>query len=287
MPNFKEMSPRTKRFIVVQGSALVVFILASMFIGNAMVNRYQTCLMCHEMKRDVTAWQGSSHEKIACTKCHHKEQGYYGFILGIPHKITDGITHVTGVYQEPIKAREHIENRVCQRCHVQWRNVSPSGDLIVPHNLHFEKRKIACVTCHSAVVHGEKRDNEVMRRPAMQLCLTCHETGKDGAPVLKCKNCHTEKAIPASHTANNWFEIHSQVAKNPAHPDSNCKKCHGWTPTFCSNCHQNHRPSTHIGGVQWRTLHSVRAKQRKTGCLVCHDAESFCYRCHDPFKDVK
>ncbi|MBE0447714.1 MAG: NapC/NirT family cytochrome c [Actinobacteria bacterium] len=285
IPNLKEMSPRTKRFILVQGTALVIFILASLVIGNTIVNRPQTCQICHEMNASVEAWQESSHEKIICTKCHHKEEGYYGFILAIPHKITDGIKHVTGEYEKPIRAKTHTEDRVCQRCHVSWRNVSPSGDLIVPHNVHFEKKKIPCVKCHSNVVHGEIKGGIFKRRPPMQLCYTCHGGGSKDAPTLKCKDCHTEKGIPASHTAKDWFETHGKLSKDPKHPDSKCDTCHGWTQDFCSDCHKNNLPSTHYGGTKWRTYHSIRAKERKSGCLVCHNAENFCYRCHDPFED--
>lgn len=287
LPNFKEMNPRTKRFLMIQGAAIVVLILASVVIGNSMGSQHGTCLICHEMKPAVAAWQDSSHEKIACPKCHNSEPGYYGFMLGLPHKIKDAVTHISGEYPETIRAKEHVENRVCQRCHVSWRNVSPSGDLIVPHDKHFVKRGIACTACHSRVVHGETRDGEFMRRPAMQVCLSCHGSGREGAPILKCKDCHTEKAVPESHRTASWFEMHSKVMKDPSHPDSNCKKCHGWTTTFCSDCHTNNRPSTHYGGTKWRTYHSIRAAERKSGCLVCHNAENFCYRCHDPFEDLK
>jgi hypothetical protein len=284
------MDPRKKKFILYQISALAVFAIAFMVAGNAMVNRYQTCNICHEMNNDVKAWQASSHEKIACTSCHHKETGYYGFILGIPEKITDGFAHVTGSYSTPIRAAQHIDSSVCQRCHVSWRNVSPSGDLVVPHNLHFQKKKIPCVRCHFAVVHGAQMEGKFIRRPPMELCLTCHGGGPKTAanyyaPTLSCKNCHTEKAIPDSHKTPKWFEIHSTVAKDTAHPDHNCQKCHGWTPYFCSKCHQSKRPSTHYGADKWRTYHSIRAKVDKSGCLVCHNAETFCYKCHDPFKN--
>jgi len=285
MPNLKEMSPKTKRFIQVQGTALVVFLIASVVFGNALSSNPKTCTVCHEMSEPIKAWQASSHEKINCVKCHHKEEGYYGFVLGIPKKLTEGIKHVTGEYSIPVKAKHNTESHVCQRCHVSWRNVSPSGDLIVPHNLHFEKRGIECVRCHAGVVHGEMVDGELMRRPSMQLCLSCHETGREEAPILQCKACHTEKGVPPSHREEDWFETHGVLYKDPKHPDSACDSCHGWTPTFCSDCHKSKLPTTHYGGTKWRTYHSIRAKERKSGCLVCHNAESFCYRCHDPFED--
>jgi len=287
MPDIKEMSSRTKKLILTVATSLVVFSIAAVVAGTALTSRPQTCNLCHEMQEPVKAWQASSHEKITCIKCHHKEEGYYGFVLGIPKKITEGMKHVTGDYQIPVKAEHNTESKVCQKCHVSWRNVSPGGDLIIPHNLHFEKRKIDCVVCHSSVVHGEHRDNETMRRPAMQLCLSCHDTGREGAPILRCKDCHTEKGVPASHNEQQWFEMHGQLYKDPSHPDSQCDTCHGWTPTFCSDCHKSKLPSTHVGGTKWRTIHSERAKVRKSGCLVCHDAETFCYRCHDPFEDGK
>lgn len=283
--NLKE--PRTKKFLLLQGIALIVLVVAGLFFGNAMSSNPKTCTLCHEMSDPIKQWKASSHEKILCVKCHHKEEGVYGFILGLPKKMTEGWKHVTGNYSIPVKAQHNTESKVCQRCHVSWRNVSPSGDLIIPHNKHFEERKIECTKCHFSVVHGANIEGKFIRRPAMQVCLSCHETGKEDAPILKCKDCHTDKAVPPSHQEETWFANHSKVATDPSHIDSDCKKCHGWTPYFCSNCHRNHRPTTHYGGTAWRTYHSERARVNKSGCLVCHDAESFCYRCHDPFEDLK
>lgn len=287
MPDIKGMSSRTKKLILTIATSLVVFSIAAVVAGTAMTSRPQTCSLCHEMKDSVKAWQASSHEKITCIECHHKEPGYLGFVVGIPNKISEATKHVSGNYQIPIKASHSTKSEVCQKCHVSWRNVSPGGDLLIPHNLHFEKRKIDCVVCHSSVVHGENLDNEIMRRPSMQLCLSCHDTGRESAPILACKECHTEKGVPSSHNEKDWFEMHGQLYKDPTHPDSLCDDCHGWTPTFCSDCHKSKLPTTHYGGTQWRTFHSIRAKVRKSGCLVCHDAKSFCYKCHDPFEDVE
>ncbi|MCL6472695.1 MAG: NapC/NirT family cytochrome c [Firmicutes bacterium] len=286
LPNLKDMDPKKKRLLLYQLGALVVLIIAGLFLGNSIAARYQTCATCHEMGEAIKSWQGSSHEKIGCPNCHNPAPGIKGFILGIPHKIESVVAHVSGNYTEPIKAKTHIKTEVCQNCHVSWRDVSPSGDLIIPHQKHLDKG-IPCVKCHFAVVHGANLEGKFIRRPAMELCLSCHGGGNKNvsetfnAPVLTCKNCHTEKAIPESHKDAKWFEIHSLVAKDPSHEDSNCKRCHGWTPFFCSQCHQSKRPSTHYGGTEWRTYHSIRARVNYNGCLVCHNKETFCFRCHD------
>jgi hypothetical protein len=120
-----------------------------------------------------------------------------------------------------------------------------------------------------------------MRRPAMELCLSCHGGGSKTAPTLACKDCHTEKAVPANHRSKDWFPTHGVRSKNPQNPDEQCNRCHGWTPDYCNRCHAGKRPSTHYGGVQWRTIHSQRARVDYSGCLVCHKKEDFCYRCHD------
>ncbi|HEY3375392.1 MAG TPA: hypothetical protein VGK02_10045 [Candidatus Aquicultor sp.] len=285
LPKLPKITPRVRRFALYQVGLLVVVLLGFMVAGNAMVNRHQTCQMCHEMNTVVGTWQASSHEKILCTQCHHKKPGYYGFILGIPHKITDGVTHMMGAYEEPIQAKSSIQNEVCQQCHVSWRNVSPSGDLVIPHEKHFKKAKLACVRCHADVVHGEQTEGKFMRRPPMELCLSCHGGGSNTAPTLTCKKCHTEKAVPSNHKKDNWFAMHGTIAKDPKNPDEQCRRCHGWTTDFCNACHAGKRPSTHYGGEKWRSFHAIRAKADKTGCFVCHNEKSFCQRCHDPFKN--
>jgi cytochrome c-type protein NapC len=286
LPYLEKLSTKTRVFLI----AVIAFaaIGVALAVTDVMVNRYQTCLNCHEMNKAVSSWQASTHSRIPCVSCHHKEPGLYGLILGMPHKFTDLYGHVTNNYEKPIRIKEHIENKVCRRCHVNLaaRTVSPPGDLVIAHDKHFDEQGVLCVQCHYAVVHGEQINGKTVRRPPMETCLKCHDGEPKiiaSAPTLACKNCHTNKAMPANHKQADWIPTHGARSKAPKNQNEQCKRCHGWTKDFCNACHAGRRPSTHIGGTKWRTLHATRAKQNKAACLVCHKKEKFCYKCHDPF----
>ena len=84
----------------------------------------------------------------------------------------------------------------CQKCHTSYRQVAPSGDLLIPHRAHVEVLKIECVACHKDLVHSLNRRG--FNRPEMERCLEqCHDGDK---ATNECVKCHTRKQTPASHT---------------------------------------------------------------------------------------
>ncbi len=96
----------------------------------------------------------------------------------------------------------------CQKCHTNYRQVSPNGDLLIPHKAHVVVLKMNCVECHKNLVHSanEKGYNS----PKMATCLAkCHD-GKTASN--KCTDCHTRKQTPESHAQKNWLEVHSEQA---------------------------------------------------------------------------
>jgi hypothetical protein len=160
------------------------------------------------------------------------------------------------------------DRAACQKCHTDYREVSPSGDLLIPHKAHVEVLKINCAVCHKNLVHSLNAAG--FNKPEMQTCLSeCHNGVK---ATNQCDKCHTRKQVPASHMAKNWLDIHPTMTAT-----INCAQCHAWAPDYCRECH-SHRPPSHVGN--WKQLHQLRAKARGTkGCLFCHGA-AFCAKCH-------
>jgi hypothetical protein len=158
------------------------------------------------------------------------------------------------------------DRQACQKCHTTYRQVSPAGDLLIPHRAHVVVLGIECRVCHKNLVHS--LNPQGFNRPTMQTCLTCHNGDK---ATNVCVKCHTRKNAPPTHSKPDWLQVHGTQADLKV-----CAGCHGWTPDFCKQCHQR-RPPSHVGN--WKTKHGPVATKRGAGCLVCHN-EPFCKRCH-------
>jgi nitrate/TMAO reductase-like tetraheme cytochrome c subunit len=159
------------------------------------------CASCHEMNASVVTWQVTNHNSVQCTKCHSD--------LPIATLL---IKHWAKAYKEPISMRGIVENSTCNRCHSTKRDVTPPGNLIVPHDLHVLKG-VDCVDCHTRVVHldvNQKlliekglKSKDINEKLAKSLvinnnriskpdCMICHNGYK--APN-DCKACHLPNLI--------------------------------------------------------------------------------------------
>ena len=156
-------------------------------------------------------------------------------------------------------------NDACRSCHPDYRTVSPSGDLNIPHRAHVVVLKLQCVKCHTFLVH--EKSPEGNNKPRMAACLTCHD-GKRAKNA--CATCHTNKAAPANHKSKDWVVAHPAMQRK-----LDCSKCHGWTANYCAECHTR-RPRSH--GADWRKKHGLAVKTRRN-CEACHQP-AFCIRCH-------
>lgn len=211
-------------------------------------------------------WSASTHARVSCVECH-VDPGARGFtdftIASIPafySQLIDG-PHETNLLGEP-------SSDACQKCHTGFRQVSPDGDLLIPHRAHVQVLGIECVACHKQLVHSV--NDKGFNRPEMETCLECH----DGTRASNaCVDCHTRKHTPANHAEKTWLATHGSKSET-----IDCGECHSWTPAdFCEDCHKK-RPATHAGN--WKAGHAGRAKTQSQGCYVCHDEKAFCGECH-------
>lgn len=234
---------------------LLIFLLLLMIgflalFGDALQNRTDTayCTSCHMMKPEFYTWQASSHNQVAdCVTCHAppgvlKKMKYRLFSL------KEVYAAVTGNYGILIQATTPIPDSTCIQCHdMSKRQVTPSGDLIIPHDTHA-KKEIGCTKCHTGIAHGNiamkkitfqsdysKWDetlgqkfmsDEKSIRPAMDTCMDCHKVRK--AP-LSCGACHETSMLPENHK--------DEVFKNGGHGKEaakdiqNCDTCHSFMST--------------------------------------------------------
>lgn len=315
--NLTKTEDRLKAIILVSGIVLTVVLGIAGAVKITMSPDF--CKQCHVMAPEYATWESSSHVQIACTKCHIKP-GLGNLIL---HKLSatkELYLYFTGTYDRPIAMNHKLEDEVCTQCHSTNREITPAGDLIIPHDKHAAK-KVQCVECHAGVAHGniaarkmtEDGNYQVWTQeygqmqmvkdntePRMNTCLACHI--KRGV-TQQCQACHTTISMPPDHKAKDWGTTHGLKARADL---DYCDKCHSYSVdakdvsnsdkvaryargnVFCYNCHQN-RPPGHTD--DWRIVHKKDVRNGDvSGCLICHNDQkptpqdkavpTYCAKCH-------
>jgi nitrate/TMAO reductase-like tetraheme cytochrome c subunit len=202
------------------------------------------CTSCHMMKPEQFTWQASSHSQVQCIQCHAppgvlKKAKYNLFT------IKEWYAAFTGNYGILILQTEPIPDANCNQCHdMNSREVTPSGDLIIPHDKHASK-DISCTSCHSGVAHGNiakkkvtfrsdynKWDDSMGRqfmsdikniRPNMDTCMQCHKVRN--AP-LNCSACHKTSMIPEDHKSEAFKQ--GRHGKTAVDQIQTCDSCHSY-----------------------------------------------------------
>ena len=258
------------------------------------------CTICHSESFSKETAEKSAHKNFECGDCHTP----HTFVAKAYQKITvipDLIPEITGHYEIPKIPKKPLNFRVtdenCTHCHSpETRRFTLSGDLVLDHEKHAKIHPTKplevvvagkttatiqfigneeCIYCHFNVAHSVDTENY---RPRMNFCMrNCHN---DETAPSKCSLCHTNKPLPPSHQAKDWYEIHGERAAV-----EDCTKCHGWVENYCAECHKN-RPESH--DKIWKSTHKNEAKRDPSGCAACHESK-FCLKCHgiSPLEGVK
>jgi hypothetical protein len=258
-------APRSRVRVYVAVAVIAVLVLLVFPVYSTLQPAYYERYPSLRVRMD--SWKMSTHARIPCAGCH-VDPGPMGLVRFSARAIPDFYSQlIFGPRQTNLL---HAPDRqACQKCHTSYRQVSPAGDLLIPHRAHVVVLGINCVVCHKNLVHSP--NSQGFNKPEMQTCLNLCHNGKTA--TNQCTKCHTQKQTPPSHKRADWLVIHSQKVGT-----INCGQCHGWTPDFCTQCHSK-RPASHVGN--WKQLHQFRARQLGVkGCLVCHGGEKFCKTCH-------
>ncbi|MEW6447828.1 MAG: cytochrome c3 family protein [Bacillota bacterium] len=298
---------------LIYAGVVAVIALSGYFISDSVLKRVEQpgyCPTCHETRPQYIAWKYSAHSRIDCLICHGGDNSTLKRWARRRVEARNAVLHLLGKSKYPYRPTLVPENRACGQCHSANREVTPSGDLIIPHREHTTVTGTPCAACHVDVVHaraGKRMDqalekaggrmepafklleNELKNlgpkehRPLMGACMSCHNGKK--APSA-CAACHKELDVPANHKAADWSYKHGGAARKDI---KGCVYCHavlldvarpGEDITliqgvrgnpFCINCHTK-LPVTH--GSDFKLKHKFRAEQDLEGCLVCHDAKA-------------
>ena len=248
--------------------------------GAARLRRYvdedpALCVQCHRASPEFAMWNKGSHRGVACQRCHHTtaEEG-----------IAMLRAFLAGASPDGRKPHAKVEVGACAACHLshdpQWPQIAGSRG----HKLHALEKKIECVRCHAAGVHGFE--------PVMASCAGCHgehAVRPGGMQQLHCFACHDF--------------LSADPGLRPTRRD--CLRCHraegvaaarfaeGAPMQFdCGRCHKPHARTKAGERVACGTCHAQVARAGLHGvpghaeCKACHAAHLWrtsdkdCSRCH-------
>lgn len=291
------------------------------FLGLETTSSSKFCSSCHEMKPEYYTWKASSHSEVDCVSCHTgstKED----YAKAKANGLVQVYKTATNSYTAPIIMPDQIPNAVCEKCHnLTTRDVTPTGDLIIPHDKHSEEG-IACTKCHSGVSHGKiaerkvtyKSDYEkwdealgesIMRetkflKPEMETCMECHELRNVSNT---CETCHQTTMLPDTHRSES-FKMGGHGKIQPSEVQK-CDKCHAYmskddfdffkekTDNYTSFLNKNHSKAKQPTVSEYakantfcKDCHGQRPKSHKQDLfLLDHgrfsDEKKNCFTCHD------
>ena len=195
------------------------------------------CAQCHRASPEFSLWAGGTHKSVACQRCHHStpEQG-----LAMLRAFVAG--------RSPAGTRTHapVEIGSCASCHLSHDGNWPQVGNSRGHRIHFEEKKIACVTCHAEGMHGFHPLTD------------------------SCKKCHGEHTVRAQGMAKlHCFVCHDFLSPDPGLLPTrrDCLRCHrseGVHPARFSetapmqfDCGTCHKPHAATPGRGHRPLHLV------------------------------
>jgi len=246
------------------------------------------CASCHRASPEFALWTGGSHRQVSCQKCHHATAA-------------QGVAMLRSFLAGKSPASKHasVEVGACASCHFshdpQWPQVGGSRG----HRLHYEEKRIACVRCHAASMHGFE--------PLAAKCQECHPghaVGVKGMQALHCFACHdflsrepglrpTRRDCMRCHTAQG---IHAPMADHGGAMEMPCAACHkphapeGQRLVSCTRCHTQmakgglHARRGHATCVDCHRPHTWSATA--AGCAGCHPRAAghtrgqVCTSCH-------
>ncbi len=300
------MKQPSKHILILSGIGVVAIavLIISFQIYATTLSFY--CNSCHSMKPFYKSWQNSTHARQKCIDCHIEP--------GVENTVFFTLRVINPVYTAGLSKPKGVNkpsNKTCLKCHTQERTISPTGILVIPHELHVKQEKLNCVDCHEFLVHYP--NSKGLNTPTMVSCMNdCH----DGNEASKdCLICHPKGSSPSTHAAADWIDIHErEYKKNEAECSkchNNCNRCHKLRPKshtdkwkfsphaeqagsldskscgtchdqkLCSECHQKHP-------LDWEQTHYKPILENSAKpCYKCHESASFCNKCHSYMEESR
>lgn len=297
LSGLKNSEVRKKLFLrIVIGLFVLVLALG---ISAEFTSRPAFCPTCHYMEPFYESWKTSSHNEIACVKCHFPP-GLAGTVRGKVEGLVQVVNYLSRSYTRRRPWAEITDQSCLQSgCHetrllegrVRFKGV------IFDHKQHLGEmrrgKKLRCTSCHSQIVQG---DHMVVTETT---CFLCHfkkgeeVTTTSFQTLSRCQTCHHWESVPKEEMSRFRYD-HTEVVNRKI----DCTRCHyqtvvgdGYVPREnCYSCHFDYERLKEYENSD--LLHRVHITEHKIECIQCHlqiqhkvqklhaDEELQCSTCH-------
>lgn len=304
---------RRPRYLIWSAVA-IVSVLMVMMVALGATSSYWFCGgFCHSVQLDpVVAYDGSSHNMVACISCHLPVNA--DPVTFLYHKAHAGIVGAyelaTKTYHVPLNPVSHLAldgahmgSEQCTQCHSENRLITPSKGILIDHEVHEEKH-VHCTACHNRVAHPEAGLEITMVDPetgepaalhadfmTMTACFRCHTltdespSGDEYKAPGECAVCHSASfdLKPANHKEEGFYpKGHAQLANMEVdhatgRPAESVRKpvVHGASEEATAEAGGSYAPSSGDDHV----LHLADVSSIDY-CSTCHIVGTFCVDCH-------
>jgi nitrate/TMAO reductase-like tetraheme cytochrome c subunit len=218
------------RYLVPIVLGILILLGAAFLIPVYVTSTPSFCNNCHLMQPYVNSWEKSTHNKATCVSCHVKP-GLWNLVVNqvvVSKNIYLNFFGKAGMPAEIGSATN--ENCLRANCHSTNREVSSSGDIKIPHDLHVNLENMQCKDCHFNVVHTPTGGTP---RVPMGVCAMCHNgtTAPD-----TCSTCHINPPTAQEAHPTLALDTHAAIGKGRA---QDCYRCHHGNLETCvrDGCH--------------------------------------------------
>lgn len=223
-----------------------------------------TCLACHEMAPYHRTWRQSTHDGVACVRCHDLGFNYF----------TSALLKTAAGFRNP-RPLAVVRNEACLQpgCHSERLAAKRGagqfkGRVAFDHASHLGElrrgERLWCTSCHSSDEEGGTHFTT-----QEGACYICHFKGAaQGKSVTPCSTCHTAPAREVSHAGFSFDhqaylklgvtcdECHTKIVSGDAEVD----------PIRCRDCHAERLEKK----GDFAFMHDTHASERGISCFRCH-----------------
>ncbi|MDD5672744.1 MAG: NapC/NirT family cytochrome c [Chitinivibrionales bacterium] len=270
----KKIFSNKKRLVIIISGVLLLFL----GLGFGMIEitaQPRFCTLCHYMDPYYKQWKRSSHNKVACVKCHYPP-GFKNVIKAKLQAVKQVVAYVTKSYST--RAYAEIEDASCLRkgCHEKRlldTTVTFKENIKFNHKHHLMEmrrgKKLRCTSCHSQMVFGEHIT------VTENVCFLCHFKDRvDGIHPMGQAFCTTCHPSPAKDIVIGDVTYNHKEFVDRGVP---CQNCHlevvqGTGKVAKSNCYACHAEQDRLQHFNdGELMHLNHVTRHKVACNRCHE----------------
>lgn len=252
----------SKKVFILSLIFVAVVVGAYFYVKEVAFANPKNCNLCHFMTPFYEKWETSTHNKVACLKCHE-----YAPL----NAVSGQLRFMAGTYNP--RPRTNVPDKNCLQtgCHdrrlIESKVIFTRENIKFDHRPHFTEMKrginLHCRSCHSDIVQGEHV------KVSKNVCFLCHFKGMPPGESLKgCPSCHT--APKEKITVKGKTFSHQEALKM----GYTCHQCHEKITTGTGIVPKDQCHFCHVEKVEMysdvKFIHENHVTKNQIDCLWCH-----------------